>query len=141
MPAATEPGGLVVNGMSLSRRDSPFANSGIVVGVELGDVAGATAVADRGGVLGGVALQRHIERGRVRRRGRGPAGAGDPGDRLPRRRGSSTVPESSYLPGLAAGDIGEVLDAAGLPLAGRLRAGARARSARRCAATSPRRRC
>lgn len=31
VPAATAPGELVVNGMSLSKRDSPFANSGIVV--------------------------------------------------------------------------------------------------------------
>lgn len=30
VPAATAPGELVVNGMSLSKRDSPFANSGIV---------------------------------------------------------------------------------------------------------------
>ena len=33
VPAATEPDGVVVNGMSLSRRDSPFANSGLVVAV------------------------------------------------------------------------------------------------------------
>ena len=33
VPAATEPDGVVVNGMSLSKRDSPFANSGLVVEV------------------------------------------------------------------------------------------------------------
>ncbi len=33
VPAATAPGELVVNGMSLSKRDSPFANSGMVVSV------------------------------------------------------------------------------------------------------------
>lgn len=33
VPAATSPGEIVVNGMSLSRRDSPFANSGFVVSV------------------------------------------------------------------------------------------------------------
>ncbi|MEL6717692.1 MAG: FAD-dependent oxidoreductase, partial [Bacteroidota bacterium] len=38
VPAATAPGELVVNGMSLSRRDSAFANSGTVVGVELEDL-------------------------------------------------------------------------------------------------------
>ncbi len=31
VPAATSPGEIVVNGMSLSKRDSPFANSGFVV--------------------------------------------------------------------------------------------------------------
>ncbi len=38
VPAATAPGEIVVNGMSPSRRNSPFANSGIVVAVELGDI-------------------------------------------------------------------------------------------------------
>ncbi|HEY0985565.1 MAG TPA: hypothetical protein VGD80_00885, partial [Kofleriaceae bacterium] len=38
-----------------------------------------------------------------------------------RARASSTVPASSYQPGLAAGDIGAVLDSTGLPLAARLR--------------------
>jgi uncharacterized FAD-dependent dehydrogenase len=37
VPAATAPEELVVNGMSLSRRDSPFANSGIVVALETDD--------------------------------------------------------------------------------------------------------
>lgn len=35
VPAATSPGELVVNGMSLSRRDSPFANSGLVTAVSI----------------------------------------------------------------------------------------------------------
>lgn len=37
VPAATAPKEIVVNGMSLSRRDSPFANSGIVVALETDD--------------------------------------------------------------------------------------------------------
>ena len=37
VPAATAPGEIVVNGMSMSRRDSPFANSGVVVAVEHSD--------------------------------------------------------------------------------------------------------
>lgn len=37
VPAATAPEEIVVNGMSLSRRDSPYANSGIVVALETGD--------------------------------------------------------------------------------------------------------
>ncbi|MFZ1706195.1 MAG: FAD-dependent oxidoreductase [Saprospiraceae bacterium] len=35
VPAATQPGEIVVNGMSLSRRDSPFANSGFVTSVSV----------------------------------------------------------------------------------------------------------
>ena len=34
VPSATAPGEIVVNGMSMSRQDSEFANSGIVVSVE-----------------------------------------------------------------------------------------------------------
>src|SRR5690606_25517659 len=41
VPATTEPDAVVVNGMSLSRRDSPHANSGLVVAVEPADVAAA----------------------------------------------------------------------------------------------------
>ena len=54
VPAATEPDGLVVNGMSLSRRDSPFANSGLVVGVSLADLPGDDP-------LRGVHVQRVLE--------------------------------------------------------------------------------
>ena len=38
VPAATAPGELVVNGMSPSRRDSKFANSGMVAAIELEDI-------------------------------------------------------------------------------------------------------
>jgi uncharacterized FAD-dependent dehydrogenase len=34
VPASTSPGEIVVNGMSLSKRDSPFANAGFVVTIE-----------------------------------------------------------------------------------------------------------
>ena len=37
VPASTSPGEIVVNGMSLSRRDSPYANSGFVVSVDEND--------------------------------------------------------------------------------------------------------
>src|SRR5690606_18658339 len=38
VPSATSPGEVVVNGMSPSRRDGRFANSGMVVAVELEDL-------------------------------------------------------------------------------------------------------
>jgi uncharacterized FAD-dependent dehydrogenase len=37
------------------------------------------------------------------------------------RRASSTVPKSSYIPGLTASDVAPILDSAGLDLADRLR--------------------
>jgi uncharacterized FAD-dependent dehydrogenase len=42
-PAATSPGEIVVNGWSPSKRNNPFANSGIVVTVEEADVLGLPA--------------------------------------------------------------------------------------------------
>ncbi|MEZ4911307.1 MAG: FAD-dependent oxidoreductase [Saprospiraceae bacterium] len=39
VPASTNPNEIVVNGMSLSRRDSPFANSGFVTSIELDELA------------------------------------------------------------------------------------------------------
>jgi uncharacterized protein len=117
VPASTEPGELVVNGMSLSRRDSPYANSGLVIGIEPEDVARAGFP----GVLGGIQLQRRIEQAAFA----ASSGAlSAPATRVTdflAGRGSSTVPDSSYIPGLTATDVAPVLDCAGLKLAARLR--------------------
>src|SRR4030095_14693996 len=62
VPAATEPEGVVVNGMSLSRRDSPYANSGLGGAVD-------PAALDRLGLAGplaGVELQRRLEQAAAR---------------------------------------------------------------------------
>jgi uncharacterized FAD-dependent dehydrogenase len=117
VPAATEPDGLVVNGMSLSRRDSPYANSGLVVAVELEDLARAGFT----GPLAGIDAQRRLERAAMAAGGgmlRAPATRATD---FARGRGSTTVPASSYEPGLTAGDLAEVLAASGLALAPRLR--------------------
>ncbi|MBC7171842.1 MAG: FAD-binding protein, partial [Polyangiaceae bacterium] len=117
VPAMTETDGLVVNGMSLSKRDSPFANSGLVVAIEPPDWerAGHT------GPLGGVELQRVIERAAMQAGGgehRAPATRGS--DFLAGR-GSSSVPAGSYLPGFTAADVAEALNAGGIDLASKLR--------------------
>jgi uncharacterized FAD-dependent dehydrogenase len=104
VPAATEPGGVVVNGMSLSRRDSPFANAGFVVTVAPEDFGPVAA-----GPLAGVALQRAIERAAfVEGGGEFRAPAQRLGDFLAGR-ASTEVGETSYRPGLAAGDLARVL--------------------------------
>lgn len=114
VPAATERDGLVVNGMSLSRRDSPFANSGLVVAIELADLHSDAPLA-------GVALQRRLEQAASL------AGGGElraPATRATdfvAGRASSTVPRTSYQPGLAATNVAEVLDSLGIPIAQRLR--------------------
>jgi hypothetical protein len=117
VPAATDPDGVVVNGMSLSRRDSPYASSGLVVAIELADLARLNLPEP----LGGVELQRRLERAAAQAGGgqlRAPATRATD---FVRGRPSSTVPATSYQPGLAPGDVGAVLDSLGLPLASRLR--------------------
>jgi uncharacterized protein len=122
VPAATEPGGVVVNGMSLSRRDSPYANAGFVVAVEPADLGPAAA-----GPLAGVAFQRAIERAAFEAGGgafRAPAQR--LGDFLAGR-ASVEVGASSYRPGLAATDMARVLPPV---VAEALRAGLRRLGAR-----------
>lgn len=117
VPAATEADGVVVNGMSLSRRDSPYANSGLVVAIELADLE---ALGLRG-PLGGVELQRRLEVAAATAGGgllRAPATRATD---FVAGRGSSTAPASSYQPGLHATDVAAVLAASGLDLAGRVR--------------------
>jgi len=118
VPASTAPGELVVNGMSLSRRDSPYANSGLVVGIEPAD----WAKAGYSGPLAGVQLQRHLERAAFTAGGGALVAPATRATDFLARRASSTLPESSYIPGLLASDIGGVLDSAGVDLTGRLRA-------------------
>jgi uncharacterized FAD-dependent dehydrogenase len=113
VPAATEADGVVVNGMSLSRRDSPFANSGFVVSIEPKDFGGE--------VLGGVELQRTLERAAAVAGGGALRAPATRATDFVAGRGSSTVPRTSYQPGLAAGNIEDVLAATGLPLAASLR--------------------
>ncbi|AKF10218.1 NAD(P)/FAD-dependent oxidoreductase [Sandaracinus amylolyticus] len=117
VPASTEPDGLVVNGMSLSRRDSPYANSGLVVSCEVEDWERAGFR----GPLGGVELQRTIERAAMQA-GNGMLKA--PATRATdfvRGHASSSAPSSSYLPGLEPTNVADVLDVAGISFSKRLR--------------------
>ncbi len=104
VPAATEPDGVVVNGMSLSRRSSPFANAGFVVAVEPADYGPAGD-----GVLAGVAFQRGIERAAFSAGGGGfCAPAQQLGDFLAGR-ASTRVAKTSYRPGVTGADLRLVL--------------------------------
>jgi hypothetical protein len=121
VPASTAPGEVVVNGMSPSRRNSRYANSGIVVSVDPRGLSGAAEL----GALVGVHLQRGIEQ-RAFEAGGGTLAA--PATRLTdwlERRGSTTLPDSSYVPGLVPTDVAEVLDSGAVRFAERLREGLR----------------
>ncbi|MEM1218322.1 MAG: FAD-dependent protein [Bacteroidota bacterium] len=105
VPAATAPGEIVVNGMSMSRRDSPYANSGTVVGVELEDLQPYQSE----GVLAGMAFQRSVERAMFQF---GEGGQQAPAQRLTdfvTGKVSSTLPGTSYIPGLLAAPLHQLL--------------------------------
>lgn len=105
VPAATAPGELVVNGMSLSRRDSPFANSGTVVSVELEDLA---PFADHG-IFAGLAFQQHVEQAFFQH---GDGSQKAPAARLTdfaNSRVSTDLPDTSYIPGIYAAPMQELL--------------------------------
>lgn len=106
VPAATAPGELVVNGMSMSRRDSAFANSGIVVAVENDDLH---PYRDQG-VFAGVALQQAVETAVFRSGADGSQKA--PAQRLvdfTEGKLSASLPATSYIPGLHPAPLHELL--------------------------------
>jgi hypothetical protein len=106
VPAATEPDGVVVNGMSLSRRDSPHANAAMVVAVAPEDYGEASL-----GPLAGIAFQRRIEQAAY---ARGGGAFQAPAQRLVdflARRSSSSLPKTSYHPGVVAGCIDDIFPA------------------------------
>lgn len=106
VPAATENDEVVVNGMSLSRRNSPFANSGFVVTVEPEDTDAYLA---EHGALSGIAYQKALETATSR------AGGGmmkAPAQRVVdflKHRVSQTLPATSYHPGISPWDLHELL--------------------------------
>lgn len=105
VPAATAPGELVVNGMSPSRRDSEFANSGLVVAIADEDLL---PYADEG-PLAGLALQQDLERWACKMGdGRQTAPAQRIADFVDGRVSNQLLP-TSYQPGLASVDMSAVL--------------------------------
>ena len=105
VPAATAPGEIVVNGMSMSRRDSKFANSGTVVAVEEEDLLPFA----KHGVFAGLEFQKSIEQAMW--------AFGDGSQKAPSQRMTDFVknkisidlPSTSYIPGLVSAPVHELL--------------------------------
>jgi uncharacterized protein len=106
-PASTAQNELVVNGWSPSKRNNPFANSGIVVPVEQKDIA----VNKDYGPLAGMYFQKEVEQKAF------TAGGGKfvaPAQRLvdfAENKLSASLPTCSYLPGIHAAMLKNVLPA------------------------------
>ncbi|HSC53624.1 MAG TPA: NAD(P)/FAD-dependent oxidoreductase [Phnomibacter sp.] len=119
-PAATAPGEIVVNGWSPSKRNNPYANSGMVVEIRLQDLQSIqhdfTSVTQMPkevlqGPLAMMYFQQYVERKCF------VAGGGKlvaPAQRLTdfvQRKRSGDLPDCSYLPGIASADLSSVLPA------------------------------
>jgi uncharacterized FAD-dependent dehydrogenase len=104
-PAATATGEIVVNGWSPSKRNNPFANSGIVVNVEEKDVQAYKSF----GAIAALKFQQSVEQ-KAHEAGGGKLVA--PAQRLADfSKGivSPTLPDCSYLPGIHSTNLKEVL--------------------------------
>ncbi len=105
VPAATAPGEIVVNGMSMSRRDSLYANSGTVVAIENEDVQ----IYKEHGVFAGMEFQKKVEQ-QMFNAGDGSQAA--PAQRLTdfvKGKVSGHLPSSSYIPGLFSAPLHDLL--------------------------------
>jgi hypothetical protein len=118
-PAATSPGELVVNGWSPSKRNNPYANSGMVVSVEVADaieemkkysmINGQQAMLNENNPLLMMHFQQMVEEQCF------TAGGGKfvaPAQRMvdfSLHKHSSSLPECSYQPGLQSTSLNEVL--------------------------------
>ncbi len=113
-PCATAPGEVVTNGWSPSKRNNPFANSGIVVEcpVRPGDDP-----------LSGVSFQRSVESSAWRSGGERQSAPAQRMADFVQRRMSSDLPACSYPPGIVPADLDSVLPE---EIASRLRGGLRA---------------
>ncbi len=119
-PAATSPNELVVNGWSPSRRNNPFANSGLVVEVSHADIVQEKGklmhdmqlkASDLEGPLAFLHFQQWVERNCF------AAGGGNfkaPAQRISdfvAGKASQTLPDCSYQPGVVPADLKTVLPA------------------------------
>ncbi len=104
-PASTAPGEVVVNGWSPSKRNNPFANSGMVVSVEQEDMKAFAAH----GPLAAMEFQSAVERACF------DAGGGRlvaPAQRMVdfcEGKFSKSINSTSYLPGVKSSDLKDVL--------------------------------
>jgi uncharacterized FAD-dependent dehydrogenase len=105
VPAATASGEVVVNGMSPSKRDSPYANSGIVVAVEEADLEPYRSF----GPLAGLQFQKDIEQRACSAAGNNQTAPAQLVNDFIRQKTSSELRPTSYQPGLQSVDLREVL--------------------------------
>jgi uncharacterized FAD-dependent dehydrogenase len=98
VPAATAPGEIVVNGMSLSKRDSPFANSGFVAAVNERDYSKN----EKNYPFNGLELQKEIEQHTFELANKTQCAPAQRVTDFISGKLSQSLPRSSYIPGLTS---------------------------------------
>lgn len=101
-PASTRNGALVVNGWSPSKRNNPYANSGMVVSVDGRDFKEKDP-------LSGLQFQYGIEQKAYQAGGGNYVAPAQRATDFLMNKISATLPDCSYLPGIVAADLREVL--------------------------------
>ncbi len=101
VPAMTSADEMVVNGMSPSQRNSPWANSGMVVEIRPEDIGEY----QNKGVLGGLDYQKELERLAFVNGGRGVVAPAQALADFVDGQLSFELPECSYVPGLVASPL------------------------------------
>jgi uncharacterized FAD-dependent dehydrogenase len=96
VPSATEPGQVVVNGMSPSSRNSKFANSGIVVEIRLEDTKEYIDF----GPLAGMKYQENLEKLAFQNGGGGQIAPAQRLHDFVNKKLSGELPKTSYHPGI-----------------------------------------
>lgn len=103
VPASTAPGEMVVNGMSPSNRNTRWANSGIVVEIQLDDVGSYPST----NVLNGLTFQREFEKLAFANGGLGQIAPAQRAVDFFDGKLSNQLPESSFRPGLQSSPLHE----------------------------------
>jgi len=105
IPASTSPGELVLNGMSVSRRDSPFANSGLVVSIDENDWKEYSSH----GVFAGLMYQQFVEKTAFKAGGENQTAPAQRITDFVNGKISSSLPQTSYIPGTVSSPLHEIL--------------------------------
>jgi uncharacterized FAD-dependent dehydrogenase len=105
VPAATAPGEIVVNGMSLAKRDSPYANAGLVVTVNEKDWEKYNEFYPFNGLM----FQQEVERTAFKLANNTQSAPAQRVTDFYNGVLSSSLPKTSYIPGLTSAPLHETL--------------------------------
>lgn len=110
VPAGSALNSCVVNGMSASHRNSPFANSGMVVEIRLEDLSSLSSHLSPNN-LKGLAFQQYLENLAYQHGGEPSLAPAQRMKDFVEGRQSKTLPACSYLPGMVSSRLDEWLPA------------------------------